>query len=440
VASDPPVEFLVQLAEALTRAGEPEGLVQPRVDRMAVAYGVPSASVVLLPKLTLAAAAPGEPVALDATAPTEWDLRLDQMAAVARVARLADSASVDPDDGMRALDDAAALPHRFGPVGIVAGHATISLGACLILQPTPMVLPASALLGALVGVLRLRARTALTLRVLLPIVAAAVVTLLAFALDPGKTTQESLRALIPPLITFLPGGLITSATLDLVVGHQISGATRLVAGSMQLVLLALGIALGAATVGADLGATTANTPINTISPWAPWLGAIVFGVGSYIHYSGPPGSLRWLLVVLLAAWTGERAGATLLSPQLGAVVGAFVMTPVAAWVERRPSAPPALATITPAFRLLVPGAVSFIGVAQFFGSRQDAGIGHMVDALVAFILIGIGVFVGQALVLRVRSGRRPDSPTGPSARCMSVASHRDGSAHSGRAGQAARAG
>jgi uncharacterized membrane protein YjjB (DUF3815 family) len=62
--------------------------------------------------------------------------------------------------------------------------------------------------------------------------------------------------------------------------------------------------------------------------------------------------------------------------------------------------------ITPAFRLLVPGAVSFIGVAQFFGSRQDAGLGHLVDALVAFILIALGVFVGETLVLRWRSRHR----------------------------------
>jgi uncharacterized membrane protein YjjP (DUF1212 family) len=228
--SDRAVPFLVQLAEALTQAGEPEGFVQPRVAQMAAAYRVPAARVVVLPKLTLAAAGAGEPVALDATAATEPDLRLDQMAAVARIARLADTASVDPDDGMRALDDAEALPHRFGPVGIVAGHATIALGACLILQPTLEVLLTSALLGAFVGLLMLRSRTAPTLHVLLPIVAAVLVSFVAFAVEPGAKTHEPLRELIPPLITFLPGGLITSATLDLVVGHVISGATRFVAG------------------------------------------------------------------------------------------------------------------------------------------------------------------------------------------------------------------
>jgi uncharacterized membrane protein YjjP (DUF1212 family) len=154
--SDHAVAFLVRLGEALTQAGEPEGFVQPRVAQMAATYRVPAARVVVLPRLTVAAAGPGEPVFLDATPATEPDLRLDQMAAVSGVARLADTASVDPDDGMRALDDAEALPHRFGPVGIVAGHATIGLGARLILQPTPTVVLNSALLGALVGLLKLR--------------------------------------------------------------------------------------------------------------------------------------------------------------------------------------------------------------------------------------------------------------------------------------------
>jgi hypothetical protein len=79
-----------------------------------------------------------------------------------------------------------------------------------------MVLLTSALLGALVGLLKLRAATAPALRVVLPIVAAVLVSLLVFAVAPETKTQESLREPIPPLITFLPGGLITSATLDLV--------------------------------------------------------------------------------------------------------------------------------------------------------------------------------------------------------------------------------
>jgi len=400
------VEFVVALAEALIRAGDPEGLVQPRVARIAEVYGVPQARVVVLPNFTLAAAERGAAVQLDSTAPDAAGLRLDQMAAIERVARLADRGDVEPAEGLRQLDEAKGLKHRFGSVGLVGGQVVITLGLCLILQPTPIVLLGSAVFGALVGLMELWARTAPTLRALLPITAATLVSLIAFAVAPDTATQESLRALIPPLVTFLPGGLITSATLDLAAGHVISGASRLVAGTMQLVLLTLGIAIGATLAGVNVGAATTDTPINTLGPWAPWLGAIVFGLGCYVRFSGPPRSLGWLLVVLLTALIGEQLGAKLLSSQLGGFVGALVMTPVAAWVEGRPSGPPSLATLMPAFWLLVPGAVSLIGVAQFAGAKDPEGMGNMLNALVTFILIALGVFVGNALVVHVRT-RRP---------------------------------
>jgi uncharacterized membrane protein YjjP (DUF1212 family) len=399
------VQFVVALAEALTRAGDPEGLVQPRAARIATVYGIPEARLVVLPNVTLATAGPGAAVELDSTAPTAAELRLDQMAAIERVARLADRGAVQPDEGLRQLGAAKAMRHRFGPAGLVGGQVVITLGLCLILQPTPIVLLASALFGVLVGVMQLRARSASTLRVLLPIAAATLVSLIAFAVAPAKATEESLRALIPPLVTFLPGGLITTATLDLAAGHLISGASRLVAGTMQLVLLTLGIAIGALLAGANLDVVTNNTPINTVGAWAPWLGALVFGVGCYLHFSGPPHSLGWLLVVLLTAWAGEQLGAKLLSNQLAPFFGAFAMTPVAAWVEGRPSGPPSLATLMPAFWLLVPGAVSLIGVAQFVSSKDAAGLGNMLNALDAFILIALGIYVGNALVLYVRSRR-----------------------------------
>ena len=403
--ADHTVQFVVELAEALTRAGTPEGFVQPRAARIAQVYGVPDARVVVLPNFTLAAEGRGAPVALDSTAPSEAELRLDQMAAVEHVARLADRGAVRPQEGMRELEEARSLGHRFGPVGIVAGHVVITLGLCLILQPTPFVLLGSGIFGALVGLMKLSARGAPTLRVLLPITAATLVSLIAFVVAPEKATQESLRALIPPLVTFLPGGLLTSATLDLTTGHLISGASRLVAGTMQMVLLTLGIAIGAAMAGANLDAATTNTPINTLGAWAPWLGTIVFGLGCYVHFSGPPHSLGWLLVVLLTASVGEQLGGKLLSGELGAFFGAFAMTPVAAWVEGRPSGPPSLATLMPAFWLLVPGAVGLIGVAQFVGSDNPAGLGNIINALVTMVLIALGVFVGNALVLHVRTRR-----------------------------------
>ena len=115
---------------------------------------------------------------------------------------------------------------------------------------------------------------------------------------------------------------------------------------------------------------------------------IVFGIGAFVHFSGPPRSLGWLLVVLLAAWIGQQIGGRLVSDTLGAFFGALIATPVAAWVATRPSGPPALASFLPAFWLLVPGAVGLIGMAEFVGSNRAAGLDHFVNSLITFISIG----------------------------------------------------
>ncbi len=400
------IQFVVEVSEALLRAGVPGSLVQPQAIRIASACGVADPRVAVLPNLILATAGLGTRVELNSTLPTEPELRLDQMAEVQRLARNAEHGRVEPGDGIAQLRAIERLPHRFGAAGVVGGHSVVSIGLCLVLQPTPAVLVGAAVFGAFVGGLKLVSRRMQALQVLLPFTAALLVSLVAFAVVPDRTTQGSLRALIPPLVTLLPGAMLTSATLDLAAGHVITGASRLVAGTMQLVLLSLGIAIGAELAGAELGSAINNTPMNSLGEWAPWVGAVVFAAGCFVHFSGPRRSLPWLLLVVMTAFVGQQVGGLVLSDELGAFFGAAVATPVASWVSTRPSGPPALATLMPAFWLLIPGAVALIGVAQFVGSRGASGTGHFVTAMLTFVLIGLGVYVGNVIQLRAVPARK----------------------------------
>ena len=395
------VQFMLELAGALNDAGEPVALNQARMERIAAAYDVTDARVAVLPNMVLAAGGRGSPTALELTHLRLSANRLDKTAAIDALARDAERAAIDPEDGLRRLDEIAAMRHRFGAAGVIGGHMVLTIGLALILQPTPEALGAAAVFGALIGALKIYARDLQTVGVLLPIAAATLISALAFWLAPDKTIDGSMRILIPALVTFIPGSLLTTATLDLSAGEVISGSSRLVAGTMQLVLLSFGIAVGALIAGVSLDEALTNEAKNTLGDWAPWLGVIVFGVGAFVHFSGPPRSLGWLLLVLFAAWIGQQIGGRLVSDTLGAFFGALIATPVAAWVATRPSGPPALATFLPAFWLLVPGAVGLIGMAEFVGSNRAAGLDHFVNSLITFISIGIGVLVGNALVLRL---------------------------------------
>jgi hypothetical protein len=41
-----------------------------------------------------------------------------------------------------------------------------------------------------------------------------------------------------------------------------------------------------------------DSPTNQLGWWAPWVGVLLVGIGNYLYFSAPGGSLGWLLLVL----------------------------------------------------------------------------------------------------------------------------------------------
>ena len=130
-------------------------------------------------------------------------------------------------------------------MGLVAGHTILTVGLALVLMPTPTNLAAAAVLGLIVGLLKLFNRGRAVLSVPLPVVAATAVSALVFLAIRRGIPVDPLHALVPPLVTFLPGGMLTLGMVELAYGDMVSGSSRLIAGFVQLVLLAFGLAIGA---------------------------------------------------------------------------------------------------------------------------------------------------------------------------------------------------
>ncbi len=47
------------------------------------------------------------------------------------------------------------------------------------------------------------------------------------------------------------------------------------------------------SAGVSLEKALTDEAKNTFGDWAPWLGVIVFGIGAFVHFSGPPRSVGW---------------------------------------------------------------------------------------------------------------------------------------------------
>ena len=105
--------------------------------------------------------------------------------------------------------------------------------------------------------------------------------------------------------------------------------------------------------------------------------------------------------MLYVAYAAQVLGDLVLGGVLSAFVGALVVTPVTALVARQPSGPAALVSFTPAFWLLVPGALGLVGVADVLGGDAAASA-SLVATLSTMVAIALGVLAGSSLSNRMR--------------------------------------
>jgi uncharacterized membrane protein YjjB (DUF3815 family) len=176
---------------------------------------------------------------------------------------------------------------------------------------------------------------------------------------------------------------------------MVSGSSRLIAGFVQLVLLAFGLVAGATLVGEPSTYLLEPTTQVTGAPWATAAGVVLFGVGLYIHLSAPPRSLGWMLFVMFVALAAQRLGAGLFGSMISGFFGTLVATPLAYLIQLRFRGPPATVTFLPSFWLLVPGSLGLESVARMLGDRA-AGLEGLTTVVFAMASIALGTLVGAS--------------------------------------------
>ncbi len=390
------LEFMFRLGQAYLACGEQTAKVELLLRRTASAYGMRKSRVVAFPTAVFISLHDdtGERVTLAECEPQS--LRLDQMADIYALGDAAQGARVEPAEGLLRLTTILQQKARFGRVGVVAGHTILTLGLALVLMPTATNLAAAVLLGYIVGVIKIFNRERAVLAVPLPVVAATIVSALVFLAIRRGLPVDPVHALVPPLVTFLPGAMLALGMVELAYGDMVSGASRLIAGFVQLVLLAFGLAAGAALIGYSPADLVQSAPHYVHVPWAAWAGVLVFGLGVYLHFSAPRNSLQWMILVLLLAFAAQRITAGLFGSEMSGFFGTLVATPLGYLIQLQFRGPPATVTFLPSFWLLVPGALGLLSVTHMLSDRS-AGLDGLVTVLFVLTSIALGTLVGASL-------------------------------------------
>lgn len=408
------LEFLLELGRALVDAGDAINHVQETLEEVAAVHGAREVGIVVMPTALFISVPNRDGVQTEVAGAGSEPLRLDQVEEVFRVVAAARAGDLGPTSGLVALARARTAPPPFGPRLMLLGHVLFTLGLVLILRGGWPELALGAVLGLLVGALQLGGdRLRPGYHPFLPVVAALGTSVIVFTTARLVPGLEVFPPLVAALVAFLPGALLTTAVFELSTGQIVSGAGRLAAGGLRLVLLALGILAGSSLVGLPAGAIS-DPPTGAVGVLAPWVGVAVFGVGVVLFKGARRSSLPWVLLVLYVAYAGQVVGGLFFGSALSAFFGALAMTPVAMIAARQPSGPPALVSFLPGFWLLVPGAVGLEGVTQFLDQDTLGGIASLVTMGTSMVGISLGVLLGLVIATeiaaRTRLGDGADSP------------------------------
>ena len=390
------LEFMYRLAQAYLACGEQTAQVELLLRRIASAYGMRRSRVVTFPTAIFISLHDGEQERVTlAEGPTQ-SLRLDQIADVYELGTVAQRGEITPSEGRERLTAILKKQARFGSIGVIVGHMILTVGLAMVFEPPVSNLAAAAVLGAVVGALKVLNRNQPVLAVPLPVVAAALVSSLVFLASKKGLPVDPLHALVPPLVTFLPGGMLTLGMVELAYGDMVSGSSRLITGFVQLVLLAFGLAAGAALVGYKPGDLLESTWQSAPAPWMPWLGVLVFGIGAYLHFSARSSSLPWMLLVLLVTFATQQLTSGSFGNEGSGFFGMLVATPLGYLIQLRFKGPPAMVTFLPSFWLLVPGAMGLVSVTQMLSNRV-AGLDGLMTVTFALASIALGTLMGASL-------------------------------------------
>ena len=365
-------DFILALGKSQLAAGYPVDDVTSSLDAVARAYHRPDLAIFVLPNAVMI----DDPLVSRARVIPEGNetLRLDQAAEVHEIAMQARRGQLDLAEGTRELEEIPDKKPRFPAWLSILGYAIASAGFALVFRVSTWGVVMAAVCGLFVGLLLAFTRHRPNLAPLVPPVAATVCAFGVFSLASLLDQDvQPLRVVAAPLIALIPGAALTRATQELASGHVISGASRLVASIVQILILSFGVLIGSLLAQVSPESFSDLTD-QRLPLWIAWLGAAVYALGQALAFNEPRGAIAPVIILLLIAFSVQQIVSWLLDPVLAAGVAAAVALFIAIVIQDRGSRRlPAFVLFSPVFWLLVPGSLGLVAITEAItGSPDDS--------------------------------------------------------------------
>jgi uncharacterized membrane protein YjjP (DUF1212 family) len=390
------LECMRKIGKGLIAAGTPVGVVENTLTEVALVHET-SCEIIALPNILMIKLGNSVHELTDFTVQRTTTLPLNQLSALSELVGEVKEKKISPAEASSQVDEILRRPQRFSDMAIIVGYIVATIGLTMRFRWDIWSILLAGATGLLVALLILLFREWPRFNLLLPVIAASLVSTIIFYLTQLGLVYGSANLIIPPLVTFLPGAILTTGMIELASMHLISGSSRLMYGMATLFLLFIGISVGLNI--SDLPNVMVTSYEASVFPWwAPVMGTLLFGIGTFVRLSGSNRDLFWMLLVLYIAMLGQSLGEAWLNPYFGAFLGATLMALSSELIARSPKRTPALASQALAFWFLVPGARGLLSVTSILSQDYQTALIGLGEMVVLITSIALGVFLGTLVV------------------------------------------
>jgi uncharacterized membrane protein YjjP (DUF1212 family) len=388
------MSFTTKLARALLGYALPVHRLEQALLRLAAALGF-DASFYLTPTGMMATFAVGAERYTQVIVAVPGSADMERLSALHALVGRVERGELSPAEASRRVDAILARPPRYGQVLTVLAGALLSVAVARLLGGSIHEMAWSGAVGmGIAGLGELSSRW-FTLGRLLPVIAALLASFAAFALLSAGWTVRPTLLLIASVITLLPGLTMTVGMLELATANLVSGTARLMGAMVTFLQLGFGAAMGHALT---IPLANVKPPVvDALPEWSNALAALLatfcFVVLLRIRVRDTPGVLLACALAVAAA----RLGGQVLSPEVGAFLGAIVVGLLSHGYART-TGHPSLVLLVPGILMLVPGTLGLLTLSSLLADDPAVALMTGFQMFMIAMAITTGVLVATLAV------------------------------------------
>ena len=322
---------------------------------------------------------------------------LDKLARVGDIVDSIEAEEISISDASVRLDEVAKIPPPWGKIANVLSYAFCGWGLAILFGGGWIDALVATLLSVIVyGMVLFAGRQDARMADWLPLYSAFVVAVLATIIKIGIPELNTVTVILSSIVVLLPGYTVTLGIIELVGQDVVSGTTNLMNGLVYLVKQILGSWLGVGLVSALLAIPTAAAATSVDPAWLWLFMPLVIAALGFIFQTNPRDFL-WVCVGCAVAYGGTLLGSTIVSANLGTLLGT-IFTVIFANLWAKSTNRPVTIVLLPAVVLLVSGSIGFRGLASIAAGQTTVGVQQFFQMFVVALLIAGGLLVGNTIV------------------------------------------